>query len=50
LFESWQPELVGFYLEAMLRYAKVRHVLDGRHPTQGAHIKAQFEAFKGSTG
>jgi hypothetical protein len=35
LFKSWQPELVGFYLEAMLRYAQVRKVLDGRHPVQG---------------
>ena len=44
LFETWQPELVGFYLEALLRYAQVRQVLDGRHPVQGAHIKAKDEA------
>ena len=44
LFGTWQPELVGFYLEALLRYAQVRKVLDGRHPTQGAHIKAKVEA------
>jgi hypothetical protein len=29
LFEGWQPELVGFYLEALLRYAQVRKVLEG---------------------
>jgi hypothetical protein len=44
LFEDWHPELVGFYLESLLRYAKVRQVLDGRHPVQGAHIKAKVEA------
>jgi hypothetical protein len=44
LFESWQPELVGFYLESLLRYAIVRQVLNGRHPNQGAPIKAKVEA------
>jgi hypothetical protein len=44
LFEGWQPELVGFYLEVLLRYAQVRKVLAGRHPVQGAHIKARLEA------
>jgi hypothetical protein len=44
LFESWRPESVGFYLEALLRYAQVRQVLDGRHPVQAAHIKAKVEA------
>jgi hypothetical protein len=39
LFEGWQPELVGFYLEVMLRYAQVRKVLDGRHSIRGRMLR-----------
>jgi len=44
LFGDWNPNLVCFYLEALLKYAEVRQVLNGRYPTQAAHNNAKIEA------